>query len=323
VAQSLDRRAGNGITGWIAMLESIEQQTTTNETSDWMEIERGDSHVFDIGLYRHYIDPIKPFADALKPHAHSVVITSATLRDTGGSDENFSGWDTARAITGADALSTAPETFSIPSPFDYAHRTKVFIVTDVTKNDLDQLASAYRALFTASNGGGLGLFTSIQRLKGVHQRIREPLAQTGLTLFSQHIDGIDVGTLVDMFRDDVHSCLLGTDAIRDGVDVPGDSLRLIVFDRVPWPRATLLHKARREHFGRSAYDDRLTRLKIKQAYGRLIRRASDKGIFICLDSMFPSRLLNAFPEGVQIERIGLAETILCVKDFLKDETDAA
>lgn len=37
-----------------------------------------------------------------------------------------------------------------------------------------------------------------------------------------------------MFRDDVHSCLLGTDAIRDGVDVPGEALRLIVFDRVPW-----------------------------------------------------------------------------------------
>lgn len=321
VAQSLDRRAGNSISGWISMLESLKLGVVQEDSSDWMEIERGDSQVYDVGLYRHYIDPVKPFAAALKPHAHSVVITSATLRDSSGSADHIEGWDTARAITGADALSETPATFSIPSPFDYAKRTKVFIVTDVTKDDLSQLASAYKTLFSASGGGGLGLFTSIQRLKGVHQRIKDPLSQAGITLFSQHIDGIDVGTLVDMFRDDLHSCLLGTDAIRDGVDVPGEALRLIVFDRVPWPRATLLHKARRDHFGRAAYDDRITRLKLKQAYGRLIRRSTDKGVFVCLDNMFPSRLLNAFPEGVEVARIGLAETLIRTKAFLNADPD--
>lgn len=318
VAQALDRRSANTLSGWIAMLDTLQLGITPDECSDWFEIERADTQVFDVGLYRHYIDPVRPFAAALKPHAHSVVITSATLRDNSAASDSLDSWDTARAITGADGLSDSPAAFSIPSPFDYARRTKVFIVTDVTRDDLAQLASAYRALFTASGGGGLGLFTSIQRLKAVHQRIHEPLSEAGLTLFAQHIDGIDVGTLVDMFRDDVHSCLLGTDAIRDGVDVPGDALRLIVFDRVPWPRATLLHKARRDHFGRAAYDDRITRLKLKQAYGRLIRRASDKGVFVCLDNMFPSRLLNAFPSGVEIERIGLAETVARTRAFLRD-----
>ena len=42
---------------------------------------------------------------------------------------------------------------------------------------------------------------------------------------------------------------LGTDALRDGVDVPGRSLRLVVFDKVPWPKPTILHKARRARFG--------------------------------------------------------------------------
>ena len=54
--------------------------------------------------------------------------------------------------------------------------------------------------------------------------------------------------------------VLGTDAVRDGVDVPGRSLRLIVFDRVPWPRPDILHRARRAAFGGRRYDDMLTRL---------------------------------------------------------------
>lgn len=45
---------------------------------------------------------------------------------------------------------------------------------------------------------------------------------------------------------------LGADAVRDGVDAPGDSLRLIVFDRVPWPRPDILHKARKSAFFRGA-----------------------------------------------------------------------
>ena len=318
VAASLDRR-GLSLTAWISMLETLQNDITPDECVDWFEIEKIEGQMFNLGLYRHYRDPVKPFAAALRPHAHSVAITSATLRDSGGTDENFSGWETARSITGADDMTDSPVTFSIPSPFDYAARTKVFVVNDVRKDDIEQLSSAYRALFTASGGGGLGLFTSIQRLKGVHRRIQAPLSQAGMTLFAQHVDGIDVGTLVDMFRDDVHSCLLGTDAVRDGVDVPGESLRLIVFDRVPWPRATLLHKARREQFGRTAYDDRLTRLKLKQAYGRLIRRATDKGVFVCLDSMLPSRLLGAFPDGVQIERTGLADTVAKIKGFLIEQ----
>ena len=65
------------------------------------------------------------------------------------------------------------------------------------------------------------------------------------------------------------------DLLRDGVDVPGRSLRLVVFDKVPWPKPTILHKARRARFGKS-YDDLLTRFRLKQAFGRLIRGPEDR-----------------------------------------------
>jgi ATP-dependent DNA helicase DinG len=126
---------------------------------------------------------------------------------------------------------------------------------------------------------------------------------------------LDTATLVDIFRAEENSCLLGTDAVRDGVDVPGRSLRLIVFDRVPWPRPDILHKTRKAHFGGRTYDDMIARLRLKQAYGRLIRRADDRGIFVLLDPMMPSRLGGAFPDGVEVERVGLAEAVKATHGF--------
>ncbi|HZD24969.1 MAG TPA: helicase C-terminal domain-containing protein, partial [Alphaproteobacteria bacterium] len=131
-----------------------------------------------------------------------------------------------------------------------------------------------------------------------------------------HVDSLDTASLIDIFRAEENACILGTDAIRDGVDVPGRSLRLIVFDRVPWPRPDILHRARKQAFGGNAYDDMLVRFRLKQAYGRLLRRADDAGVFVMLDSMLPSRLLSAFPPGVEVERIGLAEAVQRTHDFL-------
>jgi ATP-dependent DNA helicase DinG len=310
VAASLERRANMTLGAWIQMLETLEQPHTPKEFVDWMEIERVDGRAVDVGLYRHHVDPMQPFAASVRPHLQGMAVTSATLRD------EAKNWDTAIARTGAQYLTQNPHVVDYNSPFDYAAQTRIFIVNDVRKDDLDQVAGAYRALFEASGGGGLGLFTAIQRLRAVQQRIALPLEEKSITLYSQHVDEIDNGTLVDMFRDDVHACLLGTDAVRDGVDVPGDSLRLIVFDRVPWPRPTILHKARRKEFGGRDYDEMFTRLKLKQAFGRLIRRSTDKGVFVMLDPMLPSRLQTAFPPEASVIKTGLADVTAAIREFL-------
>jgi ATP-dependent DNA helicase DinG len=129
--------------------------------------------------------------------------------------------------------------------------------------------------------------------------------------------------LVDIFRAERDTCLLGTDAVRDGVDVPGDSLRLIVFDRVPWPRPDILHKARKDAFGGARYDDMIARLRLKQAYGRLIRKASDRGVFVLLDARTPTRLLSAFPKDVAVERVGIAEAVRRTRAFLQETAPMA
>jgi ATP-dependent DNA helicase DinG len=85
---------------------------------------------------------------------------------------------------------------------------------------------------------------------------------------------------------------------------------------VPWPRPDILYRARRAAFGGSTYTDMITRLRLKQAFGRLIRRADDHGVFVLLDSMMPTRLLGAFPEGVEVRRCGLAEAVAETSGFL-------
>jgi ATP-dependent DNA helicase DinG len=89
-----------------------------------------------------------------------------------------------------------------------------------------------------------------------------------------------------------------------------------VFDRVPWPRPDILHKVRRQAFGKKSYDDMITRLRLKQAFGRLVRRADDTGIFVLLDPLMPSRLAGAFPPGVEIQRVGLRDAIEQTREFL-------
>ena len=141
----------------------------------------------------------------------------------------------------------------------------------------------------------------------------------GIPLFAQHVDAMDNNTLVDVFRTEESSCLLGTDAMRDGVDVPGRALRLVVFERVPWPRPDILHRERRVHLSRgdtAGYDDRIARFRLRQAFGRLIRSATDRGVFVLLDRQAPTRLLSAFPPGVAVRRLGLAQAVSEIQDFL-------
>ncbi|HEV2162812.1 MAG TPA: helicase C-terminal domain-containing protein, partial [Stellaceae bacterium] len=300
--------------GWRRMVEELEREPP-GEFVDWLAVERADGNAVDVGMYRHFTDPTRPFTEFVVAPSHGALVTSATLTD--GSGDAEADWLGAEARTGARHLKAPAMRARVKSPFDYPAQTRVFIVNDIDRNDVDQIAAAYRELIVASGGGALGLFTAIQRLRAVHKRIAAPLEAAGLALLAQHVDAMDTATLVDIFRAEEDSSLLGTDAVRDGVDVPGRSLRLIVFDRVPWPRPDILHRARKALFGGAAYDDSITRLRLKQAFGRLVRRSTDHGVFVLLDRAMPSRLLGAFPEGVTVARIGLKDTIAATAEFLK------
>ena len=293
------------LSAWEALLNRLGGPADP-EFVDWLCVERSDAREFDVGIHRRWLDPSKPFAKVVLEPAHGAMLTSATLTDY--SDQGDA-WEAAIARSGAEHIDIAPRLSAATSPFDYSANAEVLIVTDIKKGDLPALSGAYAKLIEASDGGLLGLFTAIRRMRAVHGRIADRLARAGLPIYAQHVDPIDTGTLVDIFRDDPRASLLGTDALRDGVDVPGHSLRCVVMEQVPWPRPDILHKARRASNGGSAYDDRIIRARLAQAFGRLIRTKDDKGHFIVLSPAFPSRLLTAFPSGTPVTRLTLDEAL--------------
>ncbi|MFZ9077830.1 MAG: ATP-dependent DNA helicase [Alphaproteobacteria bacterium] len=313
IARTLLRRT-NQLSSWLDMLTSLKSEALP-EFVDWLQADQVDGQLRDVGMHRHWVDPSKPFAHAVLESAHGAVITSATLTD-GGEDLEAS-WNAAEASTGAIHLSRPAIRARAASPYDYGQQARVFVVTDVNRNRPEDVAAAYRQLFLASEGGALGLFTAVNRLRETHSRMAGALEAEGLNLYSQHVDKMALADLIEIFRSEENSCLLGTDAVRDGVDVPGRSLRLIVFERAPWPRPDILHKARRAHFGGRKFDDRITRLRLTQAFGRLIRRFDDKGCYVILDGQTPSRLFHSFPNGASPIRLGLAEAVSEVRAFLK------
>ncbi|MBB2201807.1 ATP-dependent DNA helicase [Gluconacetobacter tumulisoli] len=328
--RTIRRRALSRVEGWTSMLRALGEPAadgTTPQHIDFIRLDRRDGQrpgEHDVGLHRHWLDPTIPFATVLAAPAHGILVTSATLRDENGQtdgDETERAWEAAESRTGASHLPSPALRASLASPFDYQRQSRAFIVNDIPHDDIGALAAAYRTLFLAAGGGGLGLFTAISRLRAVHQRLSRPLEEAGIPLYAQHVDGMDNATLVDIFRSEANSCLLGTDAMRDGVDVPGRSLRLVVFERVPWPRPDILHRERRLHLSGGApgeYDDRIARLRLRQAFGRLIRSGGDRGVFVLLDRRAPSRLLSAFPEGVAVRRAGLRDVARDLAAFLRE-----
>ena len=67
-----------------------------------------------------------------------------------------------------------------------------------------------------------------------------------------------------------------------------------------------------------AVNDLITRLRLRQAFGRLVRRMDDRGVFVLLDPRMPSRMVSAFPEGVEVRRLTLDQAIDCVREHVRE-----
>ncbi|CAI3946630.1 Rad3-related DNA helicase DinG (DinG) (PDB:5H8W) [Commensalibacter communis] len=318
---SLQRRAVNPLSVWIDLLNLLDQPDQKQQEPQthvtFLKVEKTGTRILDIGIFNHWLDPTLPFMKTITNYAHGMILTSATLRDDSQHDTEVT-WQAAEKRVGTPHLPFAPIRASLACPFNYAEQARVLIINDLNSLSINNLSHAFLNLFLASKGGALGLFTAIQRLKAVHQRIIQPLEEQNISLFAQHVDPINNNSLIELFKSEQNSCLLGTDAMRDGINIPGNSLRLVVFEKMPWPRPDILHRERRKYFypeNPNFYDEQLVRLRLRQAFGRLIRTQSDRGIFVILDRRTPTRMLSAFPSDVPIARISLQDAIASIRDF--------
>ena len=213
----------------------------------------------------------------------SVVLTSATLRTSGTFDflrERLNAWD-------ADEL-------AVGSPFDYQNSTLVYLVNDTPEPGKPGYQRAVEqgmaALFRATEGRALALFTSYNQLRATLRAIRAPLAQAGVTVQAQG-EGISRAQLLENFRTGQRQVLLGTRSFWEGVDVPGEALSCLVIARLPFSvPSDPIFAARAETFEQPFFEYAVpeTILRFLQGFGRLIRTRTDRGVV----AVFDKRLLT-------------------------------
>ncbi len=228
----------------------------------------------------------------------SAILTSATL-----SADRDCGYFRRTIGAPADARELL-----LDSPFDYASRAALYLPADAPDpsafDAADRIAALGRALIELVGGGALFLFTSHRMMRSVHARLAGVLPYPVLLQGDRPRHH-----LLAEFIQRSPAVLFATASFWEGVDVPGDPLRLVLIDRLPFdPPTDPLVVARSERCaseGKNAFVElQLPRaiLRLKQGFGRLLRHRGDRGVVAILDrriktKSYGRRFLDALPEA--------------------------
>ncbi len=214
----------------------------------------------------------------------TAVLTSATLT-LGGSFDPLAG---ALGLLSEDAAEW--NGLDVGSPFDYATQGILYVAralpppgrSGLADETLDELAE----LIEAAGGATLGLFSSMRAAEQATEALRVRLSTP---ILCQGDDA--TAELVKAFASDDATSLFGTLSLWQGVDVPGESCRLVTIDRIPFPRpddplATARARAVAKAGGNGfmAVSATSAALLLAQGSGRLIRSLTDQGVVAVLDS---------------------------------------
>jgi ATP-dependent DNA helicase DinG len=215
----------------------------------------------------------------------TVTLTSATLALGGSFNPLASQW--GLNLPAGDQLSW--NGLDVGSPFDHPRSGILYVARHLPPPGRDALPEAYltelEELIEAAGGRTLGLFSSmraaVQAAGALRERVKQPLLCQGDDVTAQ---------LVKQFAEDEPTCLFGTLSLWQGVDVPGSSLRLVVIDRIPFPRPDdPLASARQRAVAARGGNGFMTvaaaqaALLLAQGAGRLLRTMTDRGVVAVLD----------------------------------------
>jgi ATP-dependent DNA helicase DinG len=225
----------------------------------------------------------------------TVVLTSATLTLGGSFEPLARQW-------GLDAGSMGTEWagLDVGSPFAHGRSGILYVARRLPPPGRDGLAPEYLSelaeLIEAAGGRTLGLFSSMRAARQATSALRESL---GFPLLCQGDDS--TAQLVKEFAADEPTCLFGTLSLWQGVDVPGPSLRLVVIDRIPFPRpddplASARTRAAEARGGNGFMDVSAAHaaLLLAQGAGRLLRSMDDRGVVAVLDPRLVTKRYGEF-----------------------------
>lgn len=223
----------------------------------------------------------------------TVVLTSATLA----LGESFEATAGALGLMGSGAPRW--DAIDVGSPFNYPKQGVLYLASDLPKpgrgvstEQLDRIVE----LVVASGGGALGLFSSKRGAELAAEYVRE---RTDLNILLQGESSLRA--LVKEFVEDTNSCLFGTMSLWQGVDAPGDSCRLVIMDRIPFPRPDdPLSQARSRAVAQNggngfmAVSATHAAVRMAQGAGRLVRSVNDRGVVAVLDSRIATQRYGSY-----------------------------
>ncbi|HEX3605942.1 MAG TPA: helicase C-terminal domain-containing protein [Candidatus Dormibacteraeota bacterium] len=229
----------------------------------------------------------------------ATVLTSATL-SVGGSVD---------FVRGRTGVGEGTETLVLPSPFDFLSQALCVLATDVPPHDdpAHSIALADLAAGVAVRLGGrtLVLFTGYAPLRSVHALLTTRMEAQGIAVLGQGLDGTRRQVL-SSFVKNTRSVLLGTTSFWEGIDIPGDALSCVIIAKLPFqvpsdPLVAARGALLRDPFGELALPTAV--LRLRQGFGRLIRRSADRGAVVLCDPRLDSRdygptFLRALPEAL-------------------------
>lgn len=248
------------------------------------------------------VDNSQALGQELFHRTRSIVLTSASLRVRNNFHFFFH-------RTGLDPNTTVQ--LALASPFQYETSTYIGINNSGPEPGSDDyprhLSGSLLKLLVGLQGRTFLLTTSHRRVEVYSQLLRAPLREAGIELLVQ--GEAAPGQLLQRFRSERPSVLLGVDTFWEGVDVVGERLSCVVMTRLPFPVPTdPLFQARSDLVslhGGLPFEDLslpLVALKLRQGFGRLLRSETDRGIFLLLDPRVQNKrygrtLLRHIPAG--------------------------
>jgi len=290
-----------------SVLGSIENYDQQYESVCWLEKKFTQKQEEYVSLVRTPLRIASLMQEAVfEPHK-TVVSTSATLTVR----KNFDFWLKRVGLNGVyrDRLRTV----QLESPFEYRKRVLLAVPTDAPEPNQegfqDYVSDFLKKSLELSEGSALVLFTSYRMLQTTYDEVSDFLQARGISVLKQGSD--DRSRLLQRFHGDISSVLMATNSFWEGVDAPGESLKLVVICRLPFSVPTdPVTQARMEKIEKEGgnsfmhYSLPQAAMKLRQGFGRLMRRKTDRGVVVILDSRIMKRsygriLIDSLPDTMQ------------------------
>src|SRR5215470_3241 len=287
----------------------------------WVELRRPGNAGPTLSLHRAPIEVAPLLHRALFERFATSVLTSATLSVDGG----FAYLHDRLGVDRVDPPERV-RALRVESPFDFTHQAMLVVPDDLPEPTSARYEpashDAMRHLLSITGGGTFLLFTSYGALNRAWYELAAILREAGCTPLRQ--GELSRHVLLARFLQEPRAVLFATDSFWEGVDVPGDALRCVVITRLPFRVPTEpLEQARVEAIASRGGDPFQERalpqavIKLKQGFGRLIRRRTDRGCVVVLDSRLANKrygrvFLASLPPAAQ--RIGPSELVFAAME---------